>query len=179
MSSSDDIRPRSIELLTTSLQSAAPGADPNQLSQLASEIEEALFLASDSDSGNTYRSSIRDRSLVLKKDNPGLAKELLSGSSTAQTFATASPQDLRSSQQVAADSQLEQDHLQEAMAPSEPEALSEQKSMAETRPLEEAQPGAPIGEDGTALGEEGEFKERSQPRVGRAMEGVEFETAGV
>lgn len=50
-----------------------------------------------------------------------------------------------------------------------------------TLAVDEEQKEGRTGQLGTAenmLGEEGDFKSRAQPKVGKAMEGIEFETPG-
>ena len=159
------------------------GGDTSSLPQLAAAIEEAIFTSHSSDSGNEYRASIRDRSLVLKKDNPALVHSLLSGSMTPESFATSPAQDLRSAQQVQSDTAVEQEQLKEAMAPEDPDVLAEAKNVEETRPvgeeMSEEGPAGTVQRTEETLGEEGDYKSRAQPKVGRAMEGIEFETGGV
>lgn len=93
-----DIRQRSASLLSTSISAAltqAQGLSPNdspspaKIEELASALEAALFSSRDQQTGNDYRNAIREKSLVLKKDNPNMVKALLSGEFSPQEFATA------------------------------------------------------------------------------------------
>lgn len=84
----DDIRNRSVKLLETSL--AASGS--SDVSQLASSLEEAIFQANGSSTGNEYRDAVRQRSLILKKDNPELATSLMEGNISVEEVAGATSQ---------------------------------------------------------------------------------------
>lgn len=89
----DDIRSRSVTLLSTSLSTAVShagaAADQSQLEQLAAAIEEATFDSQGAQTGNEYRNAVREKSLVLKKDNPDIVQQLISGKMTPKTFAQA------------------------------------------------------------------------------------------
>lgn len=178
-----DIRNRSISLLSTSLAGGLEAAgnasatpSQSQLDQAAIQIEAALFTAHQESTSNEYRNATRERSLMLKKDNPQLAAQLLSGSLSFQDFATQPASSLRSSDQKKADEVLEAENIQSSMGISS--NFAEGDLVEATRPveLEGARGGDAFvsGQSGLAeamLGEEGEFKARGQPKVGKAMEG--------
>lgn len=178
-----DIRNRSISLLSTSLAGGLEAAgnasatpSQSQLDQAATQIEAALFTTHQESTSNEYRNAIRERSLMLKKDNPQLAAQLLSGSLSFHDFATQPASSLRSSDQKKADEVLEAENIQSSMGISS--NFAEGDLVEATRPveLEGARGGDAFvsGQSGFAeamLGEEGEFKARGQPKVGKAMEG--------
>lgn len=87
----DDIRNRSVKLLETSLAASASSGS-SDLSQLASSLEEAIFQANGSSTGNEYRDAVRQRSLILKKDNPELATSLVEGKISVEEVAGATSQ---------------------------------------------------------------------------------------
>lgn len=87
----DDIRSRSAKLLETSI-AASLSSGSSDVSQLASSLEEAIFQASGSSTGNEYRDAVRQRSLVLKKDNPELATSLVEGTISVEEVARATSQ---------------------------------------------------------------------------------------
>ncbi|CAO1637972.1 unnamed protein product [Parajaminaea phylloscopi] len=173
----DDIRARSVSLFESSISAAltqvqGASAPASQIEQLAASIEEAIFSAFEGQTGNEYRNEVRERSLVIKKDNPEVIKRLLNGELGPREFTSASASDLRSATQARTDTALEEQNLQDSLG-----MVTAEPTVAVNEDQEQGRTGQ-VGPAEAMLGEEGEFKSRAQPKVGKAMEGIEFETPG-
>ncbi|CAO1614512.1 unnamed protein product [Sympodiomycopsis kandeliae] len=177
-----DIRARSRDLLHSSLEAGASSislqASSDQLSSLASSIESAIYEASGSTTSNEYRDSIRQRSLFVKKDNPqALLPALLDSNLTPLQFAQASHSELQSPQQNLSDSKLQEENISNSIGLQS--NFIDGDVVQSDQVVNDTQENGASGQIGVAeemLGGEGEFKARGQPKTGKAMEGIEFET---
>lgn len=85
-----DIRQQSTKLLASTLAQIDGGK--GEASSLAQQIEEAVYAAHDGMTGNAYRDQMRSVSLDLGKNNVELAKQLLSGTVSAQQLIGMGPE---------------------------------------------------------------------------------------
>ncbi|ODQ53791.1 elongation factor TFIIS domain 2-containing protein [Saitoella complicata NRRL Y-17804] len=92
----ESLRQKSVQTLAQAITSNAPAPGDDHL-RIAQDVEEAIFQAHGSATGNDYREAVRSRILNLKDPkNPDLASRLTSSAITPQTFATMSIQEMAS-----------------------------------------------------------------------------------
>lgn len=87
-----DIRQSSIKLLTSTLSNTEGSNGADQASNLAQQLEQAVFEVHHGNTGNAYRDQLRSLHLDLSKNNVDLAKQLVSGQVSAQELIQAGPE---------------------------------------------------------------------------------------
>lgn len=159
-----DIRDKSVQYLADSLAAASGGQDG---SYAASQLEDQIHTKY-GDTSNDYRAEIRDTGLTLKKDNPQLAAALLNGSTSASDIASMSFEQMKSKEQAAQDQELRQQNLSASIGIDELDTDPDSAANMHAKDDPNLHP--------DEIDAEGDFKARSQPKVGEAMRGIEFET---
>ncbi|SPO22497.1 uncharacterized protein UTRI_01175 [Ustilago trichophora] len=172
-----DIRSKSVTFLGDSISAAAGGQDA---STAANQLEEAIFQKFDQSTSNDYRGEIRNIGLTVKKDNPQLAQDLVSGKVAPNQLVNMSFEEMKTTEQAKQDENLRQRNLEASVGVDEldPEqgALVTSEQGISRMQEGDMETYGEAGEASLGGGGEGEFKARAQPKVGEAMRGIEFET---
>ncbi|KAJ1032682.1 hypothetical protein NDA16_000704 [Ustilago loliicola] len=172
-----DIRSKSANFLSESIAAATGGQDAGSA---AAQLEQALFERHGQSTSNDYRGDIRNIGLTLKKDNPQLASDLAQGTLAPDQLVNMSYEEMKTEEQAKQDDQLRQQNLQASVGvdeldPDQGNIVTSEQGISRMQQGEMETYGE-AGEASLGGGGEGEFKARTQPKVGEAMRGIEFET---